>query len=291
MADPLFNVVEPAPASPPRYGLVASVNDTDEADAHWQGGITWTPEECADANDGGTFAACNAPSFTFDGIAEAVEYVPIGIYTGVQCSQLGRGAINVEDRAKRKLAAIESRLIEKELWTGTQAKALTPDLPNPYLASSAATSLNAGSSMPPIEAMAKLEQALADCSSGRSMIHATPETVVYWVAAGVVRREGNLLLTALDTIVVPGQGYPGTSPAAASPAAGTDWAYGTGIVQLRRGPVEVNYAEMDFVGDGPGDALQADNLRQAVAWRVIAATFDPCCHVAALVEHCNTTDC
>lgn len=281
----LYQVVDPVPTQPSRYGLINSATVINEADAHWEQGITWTPETCAE--DGGTFNYCNSPAteFTYNGVPTAGQFIPFGIYASAKCHP-GSG-LDIRARAVRALELQESRLIEREFWTGAVATAADPDHPNKFLAAAAAVQPNGTTATPAALALADLEQALADCAGGgRGFIHARPRTVTFWQHMGLLRREGSLLLTALDTIVVPGRGYPGTSPTGVATANhNTDWAYATGQVEVRRGPVQVLETEASVT------QANTDNTHRAVAYRMASATFDPCCHIGVLVKNCSLQDC
>ena len=87
------------------------------------------------------------------------------------------------------------------------------------------------------EAIALLEQEMGEISATRGMIHIRPQVLFPLLEAQVIRRVGNIYLSPMDNIVVPGRGYSGTGPAGQAPGA-TEWMYGhPGIVQVRRGPV------------------------------------------------------
>lgn len=90
--------------------------------------------------------------------------------------------------------------------------------------------------------------------------------------AEYVRRDGGLLLTRQDNIVVVDAGYPGTGPSG-EPVGATAWAYATAPVQIRISDLAVQSDPVQVVD-------RATNTITVWAERVFAATFDPCVHFA-----------
>jgi hypothetical protein len=60
---------------------------------------------------------------------------------------------------------------------------------------------------------------------------------VHLAANGILEKKGPRLLTPLGSVVVAAPGYPGTSPAGATPTAGTTWLYATGSVKMLQSEV------------------------------------------------------
>lgn len=313
----MYGVVRPPALQPPVINLVTSArNPTDDAGVRWQQGFSFYPESNVDPK---TEDACD-PSKVDNGSGAQplalVDTVPWVVDAQDQCSLLGYQARDYIGRAVRALTAATPKGVEREFWTGTLTQAAGH--PNLYLAMPAVANRTAG--FGPIDvtptpgtavtmkrAFELLEDALAGCGAGaRGMIHAKPGAVPSFLG---VRRDGLLLLTPRDTIVVPGVGYTGTGPGGSTPAAGQTWLYATGLVDVRLdsivvpmegGEVEVNAtADTGEPGDASwiraGDVLPAgvDNLRPymvnratnsatAVARRLVAADWDGVCHFAVL---------
>lgn len=272
------------PAGYGRYGLipVASTVGDVRAPDRWVG-FSWLPEACgvAAAMD---ISGCGAASgLDIPAGPGFREFVPYGLWAGDQCSPWDKTR-EYAARARRQLQAGQSFQLEREFWTGTLAKAATPDWPNDYLANADTTTILASSAaLAPLEALAALEQGIATAThGGRGMIHATPATVTHWANGGALRREGNLLLTVLDTIIVAGSGYTGSSPGAVAAANGAVWAYGTDLVDVRLGPVHTVPEDPTEAAPGvPVAALdRAVNTVGVYAWRAAAASWDGCAHVA-----------
>lgn len=263
---------------PARFGLVQAARDLGTTDERWTGGLAWEPESCSTV---GTFDPCGDDDKTLDPDDNpgAQSFTPFGIWAGYRCSTIGADGEDFERRARNTLAVRQSAAVEAEFWAGARTQAAGWD--NAYLRDADVTNLSPGSgSSPLVYALAALEEALADCG-GRGMIHCTVQTAILWLSAQAVRRDGNRLLTALDTIVVPGAGYDGSAPDASIDATGeTAYAYGTGLVDVRLSPVRVY-----------GDESTIDhrtNTWEVRAERLAAATFDPCCHVGIRVDLCST---
>lgn len=269
------------PARPP-YGLLASVipviEGSDEetlADGtvvRWADGFAYRPEDC----DGGSWVDACTYGTAGDGGADPTgdkapvrEYRPLATEASVICSTFGSLAVEDDARARRKLSAVASKLIERELWTGSEADAFGYTS-NPRLASAGATNLGTfGYEV----ALAELEQALADVlSSQRRMIHAQPRVVIAWASSGLIDVRGDVLVTKLGTIVVAGAGYPGTGPSGQAADADNSWAYGTSAVDVRLGAV------WSPTGDELTAIDRTTNTRLHRYYRAVAATWDGCAH-------------
>lgn len=286
---PVKAPVAALPAAPPVVSLISSAEIVNESEARWEAGFSFEPETCGTGVIG-SVDPCSSDTKAVAGSDGSVDVEPIGLFAGDSCSSFGFGSRDWQARARRKLIACESNLIEDELWNGTLARANGWD--NKFLASLDSDVVTDGAETP-LRALACLEQALAECNcGGQGMIHAMPQVVTHWVNLNLVRRhtstiEGrgqvSRLETELGTIVVPGSGYDGSGPpgvvdGAPTPAAdGSIWAYATSRVHIRLGPIMV-------VPSDHTDALnRSTNLITYRAERLAATTWD-CCHVAAEIN-------
>lgn len=275
---PRADIVPPAPA-PPRVGLLPTIRPG----ALERGGFQFAPENCGEV---GAADPCDTGEKSIPDSLESVEAQAFVIWAGDRCSSFGRDRDRAQ-RARNQLEAGESYAVAKELWRGDVARAATPDWPNRYLASTEADVLTAtGGLVQPTAAtvaLACLEQALGDCAHGaRGMIHCTRQLATHWQALNLLRREGQLLLTALDTFVVADAGYDGSgvNDAGEIVAAedGSQWAYATT-------PVIVQLGEVALVPDGVASALDRSvNTEEWRAERLAAAEWDGCCHFAVSVD-------
>lgn len=283
--------VVPNPARPPRVGLIVSANrpndgaaspertDNDSGTKWWKDGFGFKPEACASS---GVSDKCEIGALDADSGADIVNFEPYLVWAGYECSTFGFNLEDYRGRAERALLACQGAQVEAEFWTGDLARAQvledadSPFEVNGYLSSEDSDVITAGADTP-TNALALLEQALA-CNCGQQgMIHATRGVASLWHQGGALRREGNLLLTVNDTIVVPGAGYDGSGPY--GPAAdGSVWAYATGIVDVRLAPIDIIPGSADRARD------RATNTITIYAERAAAATWDGCCHFAAEIN-------
>lgn len=238
----------------------------------WVNGITFRPSYCG---EGGSFTIpCVASNNTVASRPTNVEFQPIEADVWVDCSSLSESDRDDVGQAAIQLLNVRQHgIIAAEFWRGDVAQSTNPDLPNNYLAKSP-TELASGAAVAAVDALAALEEGLAGngaaaCGGGvRSMIHASANTVTVWNFLGLLRNEGGLLLTALDTVVVTGPGYDGSDPDGDVDDTGeTAWAYGTGMVDVYLGrPTRIpNYVDRDV------------NTVNAYASRPYAVVWDGCC--------------
>lgn len=267
--------------TPPRAAVLSLINSAPVADAptndpRWELGYRFQPEAC-----GGAFIEdpCERVPRVVPDRPARVEIEPFNVVAGDHCSAMGFLAQDYEARALRLLQRCTSHQVASELWTGTLAAA--SNWPNPYLTDPTSDTLTNGPAGA-IAALACLEQALAQSGCGdRGMIHATPQLVTHWAALGnsVLRREGGLLLTIHDTIIVSDGGYDGSGPGGV-PAGDSQWAYATGMVTVRLGRI--------FITPGPDDIVEAMdravNDVEFFAERPAAYDWDQCAHFAAEID-------
>lgn len=298
---------QPVPAPQlqvPRMGIVRSaveVNDElgldvqareaafdgGEVQPSWVGGLVFEPASC-DTIDPRPLGCDIDPPLdpkAAVGGPSLVDYEPFLVMGADKCSTMDRTR-DRRERARLQLLATESWQIAREVWEGGVARSTDPDLPNAFLASSGTTVLE-DTPVGYVSALAEMEQALLNCMHGaRGMIHASPYTLTLWAEAGLVRTtEQGIILTALDTIVVADAGYTGSGPAEdpddpppAPDLSVSAWAYGTGLVYLRRGLIYE-------VGDESSQIDRATNTWEVFVERPVAAYWSPCCQLGIHVSH------
>lgn len=257
----------------------------------WENGGTYRPAGgCADAN---VWAPCSGETKNVDPTAPLVEWVPYTVYAGFTCSTW---ALTEQERighAETRLATRGGGPIEAELWKGTTA--IAEDWPTPFLASPAAVKLTGpGETSPLPYAKAALSDAIRSCLGSHipATIHVTPGLAELWKREHMIdaeRRmidgeERDVLVDILGNVIVAGAGYDGSSPTGTvDPTGQTVWAYATGPVVVRRGPVYLT----------PFDTPEAvDRQTNDITWRAersAVAYFDPCCLFGINVDLCSTT--
>lgn len=280
-----FTPVEAPAVTPPRYGLLATVSALQGAEAgpRWQGGIEFEPLCPAS----GRRDPCGGDAMEIPDGTAIVQAVPFEVWAGDKCGTFGyaeRDLAARQERARTALVATRSFQIERELWAGEVAQAGDGDGPYPNLRladGAAALEVNPGSPLDPAPALACLEQQAAEQGSGRRvMIHARPQLVSAWHEAGLLRFEGGLIVTALDSVVVAGAGYPATD-LNGNDVPASQWAVATGLVTVRLGEVKVFPRPLEQALDAVS-ARQNDLEVRAIQEAV--ATWDGCVHTAVEVD-------
>lgn len=269
-------VVGGPPLTPPPLGLIQNTPLLVEGTAlpeRWEGGVRFSPEVCGLP---GVWAVCSTGQLASGNNRRAIrEYEPFVAIAFDECSAFGLGIEERAARARRALVAKDSLTLEREFWAGT----LNPA--NPRLASAAQAEV-LGYGYAPVQAMAVLTQGMSDAGVSRGMIHCRPYVLTFWLAKNVVRWVGNHYENARGDIVVPGSGYPGTGPNGELPVAGTEWAYGTEMVQVYRGQVlarPATEAEETMLSEAarrdPATG-RFDNVLTFRAERMLAAVHNGC---------------
>lgn len=265
----------PAPlATAPRVGLLTAAVFPDGVDGRWVNGFGFRPDPCRPG--GGNYWCGESPSTPPDPdpLPDVVQHRPTVVEVVGECSTLG--AADVEAQARRSLAAAESRLIEAEFWTGTQAQAA--GFPNRYLRSADTNDLG---TVAGFYALAALQQYAADEFDGRAMIHARPTVVEFWQRNGELRREGNLILDVFDNVIVPGSGYDGLGPVGATAATlgEAEYAYVTPMVYVLRDSTVTVTPDRAAAAVDP-----STNLATYRAQRIVAPYWGGCEAAAVLVD-------
>jgi hypothetical protein len=281
-------------ASPPVHSLVRCAPSPDAAGQRWEYGFRFRPDNCIDISTWDPH--CDDPPGEGDvpggevlktpaGANEEWEdYFPVLAETVYQCDSTGWTPQD-DGAALRQLEAAFPKAVGFEFWTGE----LRPT--NRHLADVTANDVTptVGTAVDPVDALASLVQAIADCGGGgRGMIHATPYLASLWACGDCIVEEGNCLVTKVGRhIVVPDPGYPGTGPNGAVPAAGSTWAYATGMVQVLLGPAQVLRPDATLmtatVTEGLVERHGIVNAIEIRAERAFAAWWG-CCHAAVLSE-------
>lgn len=287
MPDLSFAVVKPPRVASPRVSLLASAEEVVDGE-RWQAGIGFEPLACG-ALGGIHVNDCEAtetvPSLyaekTIEDEHRLVTFTPYTAYYGDRCSLALFQSRDFPGLASGAYAVAESAIMARELWAGDVAVAA--GLPNAYFGDGGADVVTGV--WPVVNGLARLQQELADTMPGRGMIHAPKDVASLWYTAGVVRREGAVLLDAYDNIVVADSGYPGTGPNGEDRTETTAYVFATDMVQVRRdGQVRVLPSVDEAMS---GAAL--DRSTNTVEWRaerIVAAYWSKCAHVAIEVDVC-----
>jgi hypothetical protein len=257
----MIEPVDPFPATPPESGLIPSCRKLDrvvEGDGRWAMGYGYVPEaQGPGAYARSMFNADNIGSDTYKASeVDPTQNTEVHGYPIILTAEESCGFSGVmhqdeyEGRARRRLEAMGSKILEWEFWTGevAQLDALSPDEFH-WLANANAVDLTPAAG-----------------AQTRRMAMLMPD-----------RWSEGLLYSQLDSSIVLGSGYPGTGPTGADPAAGEQWVYATNVVVVRLGEIQL----------WPTEAAQAvDQRKNTLAYkaeRVGSATWDGNCHFAIRV--------
>lgn len=256
----------------PTIGLITSAELVPTDNDRWWSGFDLILEGCEDNKVATVCPDQFSSPKTVTATGGNKSYTPYALYATDKCSTFPAQRDFV-GRATRKLLAGESAALEEQLWSGTVGG--TSVGTNEKLAQVGVTSLAASTVTTTKDALAILEQKISECSSGQGMVHIRPQALHSLVENGVVRRVGNIYLTPMDNILVPGRGYPGTGPTGQAVGA-TEWMFGhPGIVQIRR-------SEIMPVGDTTSQVIRSTNDRLVIVERVVHAALDTSCCVYAI---------
>lgn len=219
------------------------ITNMDGTRVQWTRGFGYRPESCDGSARIDIFGTTEGTPPTQESEIDVRPFMVEGID---KVSDFGAATEEIQterrDMAYRQLIACRSKQIEQELWHGTLSVAA--GWGNRYLADSNVNLVEGDRLLGYITALAVLEEAIneATCSQ-QGMIHCRADTATLWASQYLVMRVGNLLVTALGTIVVPGAGYNGGAPAAGTPhlnpahagvVPGSDsaWAYATTVPEV-----------------------------------------------------------
>jgi hypothetical protein len=270
----------PAP-SPPALTLANAARIVTSGDDRWINGastLDW-PTDLPDVFDTCQQTSSSGHAKDAGTPAGSTDWASFTILQGVTCTTAS--FYNPDEwinRARTSLEAREDWRLGYEFWTGALQSA------NPHLTGTGVTSLNGGSATSVLNAVALLEQEIAD-KGGDGVIHMrlAPFTQLSLGYGGAVTVKSGVAYTQAGTKIVPSVGYPGLGPANASIATTIDWAYATGPIELRRSEVQVVPGSMSEA------TLREQNLTTFRAERHVLLTWDQRIHAAAKIDRAFTT--
>lgn len=284
-------LVEAPNRAPLRFGLMSVAQTPEDPDqVHTRLGVRFEPFTCDPAEV--TCQPCpdNSPADKIATEAKTLRgAMPFSLYTRPVCSSVGF-AEEAQRIAEQALLRGEGRALESVFWTGetvTGCPVVTPHLaadtaveddtgPNdvqPVEEQTAAEVLVTGG---PVEALARVEEALGDCYGNEGVIHVPPSVLTWFQRYRLVERDGPRLRSPSGHLIAAGAGYPGTGPDGSDPPSGTRWIYATGAIVLRRGPVNLIPTSVESALD------RSKNDIGYIAERTYVVGWD-CCHFAANV--------
>jgi hypothetical protein len=197
-------------------------------------------------------------------------------------SGLSFNAIDRIARLSRQIEGMSQKSIETELWDGAVRKGESHD--NKALSDAGTTLVNSGNTLGAVLALAELERSMAAASNAgeTGVIHMTSD-VASLLNTRLDKSEDGTLITRIGTPVVVGAGYSGNGPTGVTGAAASatnKWIYGTGIVKVYLGDVDVVNDNLAQAYDVSGNA----NDMRIKAIRPAAVYFDTSIHLAVRVD-------
>lgn len=231
MANPPPQLLLTAPPPPPRpYGLfdVALGPMPFPSPPAVGGGVQYIPDTC---EDGTYLYAMNCPPVSgaksFMPIESAVSGAPFGVVASYSCASIGFSFEEAEQRIRTRMMLHEQRAVERRLWSGTRLGDLG------IIAGQFRGATDLGASACVTDALAKLEQALADNGVVGGLIHARPYMAAHMSQAHLLEKgPGRSCITKRYTPVVFGEGYDGTGPANQAVTATVEYMYASGRVVI-----------------------------------------------------------
>lgn len=229
-------LVEAPPQRPPPTGLLQAVPVLEQATAeaeHWLAGIRVRPPSYVGATLYDVCGTATLPE-TFSA-RTPVNFDPFVIEVPDRCSTWGWTTAGYRDRALSRLLVSETWYVEREF---EQGNLLTG---NPRLAQTVGgltQTLAGGVVVSPADALALLDEAIANANVGQGLIHATAFIVAKWTEAYGLKGEGGQLRSPNGNIIVAGNGYTGLGPdgtgGSADATHALQWAYATDLLVVLR---------------------------------------------------------
>lgn len=272
----------PAPPPPPRpYGLFDVALGpmplpVPEAEG---GGVEYIPDTC---EDDVFLYAINCPavsgSKTFSEVEDSVSGAPFAVLTSYTCGSLGFTFAEIEQRLRTRMMLREQRAVERRVWQGWNASNGLGTQPGLL-----STATNLGDTGCVTEAIAKLEQALADNGVVGGIIHARPYMAAHLAQAHVLKETPRGCFTKLGTPVVFGQGYDGSVPNGSPPTSGStsEAMYASGRILL--------WAGETVIPDLRETMDRSTNQMYGLAERVFIAALECGSWYTSVTRSCATT--
>lgn len=249
MSQPLTpGMAYPLPAPPvAQYGLFAGAIGPQALPTHGiAGGLEWMDAICGDGHAYPAICPAAPPTKVFDeGLDPKLHAIPFLTYASIKCGALGHDWAEWRTLVLRKHQVLQQSMVERALWGAS-----TDDSPG-YFQGAGIFTPTPVTVIPDatnvVAAISALEQALADCNTGKvGYIHVRPRAVAYLAYAHQLRWDGTVYRTMRGNVVICGDGYSGLGPADEAPTATTEWFYATGRVFLFNGETEVYDPKQTF---------------------------------------------
>lgn len=241
------------------------------------GGVQYVPDTC---EDDVYLYAMNCPpvsgSKSFAPVETAISGAPFAVITSYSCQALGYSFEEAAQRVRVRMSLHEQRAVERRVWQGQAAPGLGV-IPGLF---QSATALAATSCI--TDALALLEQTLADNGIVGGIIHARPYMAAHMAQAHLIEKgPGRTFMTRRGTPVVFGEGYNGTGPQGQVVTATTEYMYASGRVLIWE-DAEVAIPAPDQVFN------RGTNILNLVGEKVFAAVVECGSWATAVTRNCIT---
>lgn len=268
-----------APPPPPRpYGLFdVALGPMDfPSPPAVGGGVMYVPDTC---EDDVYLYSMQCPevsgSKSFVGVEAAISGAPFAVVTSYSCGSIGYSFREAEQRVRTRMMLREQRAVERRLWQG-QSSAGLGLIPGLF---QNATTLTAASC--PTEAVASLDQALADNGIVGGIIHARPYMSAHLANSHLIYKDGRTCRTYKGTPVVFGDGYNGTGPAGQAVTSTVEYMYASGRVLI--------WATPDTFVAPPGEVMnRTTNEVETVGEKIYAVIVECGVWAIAVTRDCST---
>lgn len=280
----------PAPAkSALGHGLVSVVENRGDAPAlrgHWKSGIEWqnvcpdantTYDECVQGNALGAAAPAEPVAKAATASRSRWGATPFTVFAEIDCSPPGFWD-NVDEIVSQTFTEAEAFEVENVFFSGTVG-AVT-GLAYPHLAAAVglvdgpttlqlvAANVGPTGALDVVEALGKLEAALATCVKGVGVIHVPAELLPHLAANWLITERDGVFYSPAGHKFAVGAGYSGAGPNGLA-TAGVQWLYGTG-------PVFMYQSRGTFLGDRTDSLNRSVDTEKRIYERTYLLGYDCC---------------
>lgn len=243
------------------------------------GGVQYVPDTC---EDGVYLYAMNCPpvsgSKAFLPVETAVSGAPFAVVASYSCGSIGFSFEEAAQRIRTRMALHEQRAVERRVWSGT---VLGND--RGIIAGLFRGATDVGATGCVTEALAKLEQALADSGTVGGLIHARPYMAAHMSQAHLIEHgPGRSIITMKGTPVVFGEGYDGSGPAGQAATATVENMYASGRISI--------WQDAEVAIPPAGQVFnKTTNELNLVGEKIFAAAVECGVWTTAVTRNCATT--
>jgi len=241
-------------------------------------GVQYVPDTC---EDGIYLYAMNCPpvsgSKAFMPVETAISGAPFAVVASYSCGSIGFSFSEAEQRIRTRMQLHEQRAVERRVWSGTNFS------DRGVIAGLFRGATDLGATGCVTEAVAQLEQALANNGIVGGVIHARPYMASHLAQAHIIDKgPGRSIVTMRGTPIVFGEGYDGTGPAGQAVTATVEYMYASGRVAI--------WQDAEVAIPPAGQVLnKSTNELNLVGEKIFAAAVECGVWTTAVTRSCATT--